>query len=310
MHPIFCLVTLCFSLWSFASDVPLQNFLFIGGQNPELIESRINEKVDGVQIIYSWKALEPEKGVYNFERIERDLTFLTTKKKRLWLQLQDRFFDARDKGIPAYLQKEELYQGGLSKQSDHPGESQKMGRGWVTKQWNPAVRKRYQILIGELAKKFDGKIYGINLPETSADIDINSESKSGFSCDKYFEATLENIRFARSVFKKSYVVQFVNFWPCEWENDHQYMSRFFQNALDLGIGLGGPDVVPYRRGQMKNSYPFFNKYKQKLPIVAFAVQEPTRTYINPHTHKKFKEEEFLDFAKNFLGANLIFWSLH
>jgi hypothetical protein len=160
-----------------------------------------------------------------------------------------------------------------------------------------------------MAKRFDGRILGINLPETSADIDIKKESKNGFSCDTYFQATMENINFARTAFQKSYVVQYINFWPCEWENDHKYMSRFFENAVQRNIGLGGPDIIPHRKGQMKNAYPFFNKYKDKLPLVAFAVQEPTRTYTNPLTKKKFTEAEFLDFGVKYLGVNLIFWSI-
>lgn len=172
------------------------------------------------------------------------------------------------------------------------------------------MRERYQKLIAQIAQRFDGQIYGINLPETSADIDMKVEAKAGFTCDKYFQAALDNINFVRKVFKKSYVVQYSNFWPCEWDNDHKYMSRFFANAADQGIGLGGPDIIPYRKGQMKNSYPFFNKYKGKLPIVAFAVQEPTRTYTNPNTGKKFTDKEFLDFATNFLGTSIIFWSVN
>lgn len=41
---------------------------------------------------------------------------------------------------------------------------------WVTEQWNPAVQSRYQKLLFILAKKFDGKIEGVNLPETAIDI--------------------------------------------------------------------------------------------------------------------------------------------
>ena len=67
---------------------------------------------------------------------------------------------------------------------------------------------------------------------------------------------------------------YANFWPCEWNNDQKYMSRTFEFALAHGIGLGGPDIVPWRKAQMKNSYPFFNKYKGKLPLVAMAVQSP------------------------------------
>lgn len=59
---------------------------------------------------------------------------------------------------------------------------------------------------------------------------------------------------------------------------------------------------------MKNSYPFFNKYKGKLSLVAMAVQEPTLTYKNPKTHKPFSKGEFARFAEDYLGADIIFWS--
>ena len=291
-----------------AAQTKTENFLFVGGTDPKSITSKLGDDVDGVQVVYAWKSLEPEKNKYTFGKIEHDLDFLSAKGKKLWVQLQDRFFDPKDKSIPEYLQTEKSYEGGLARQKDNPGEGLNTGQGWITKQWNQNVRKRFQVLLSALAKKFDGKIYGINLPETSADIDIKREAANGFSCDKYFQATLANINFAREAFTKSYVVQYVNFWPCEWENDHNYMGRFFTNAVERNIGLGGPDIIPYRKGQMKNAYPFFNKYKNKLPIVAFAVQEPTRTYTNPATKKKFTNQEFLDFGMNYLGTRIILWS--
>ena len=39
-----------------------------------------------------------------------------------------------------------------------------------------------------------------------------------------------------------------------------------------------------------------------------AVQEPTLTYTNPATKKKFTRGEFVDFAADYLGVNIIFWS--
>jgi hypothetical protein len=59
---------------------------------------------------------------------------------------------------------------------------------------------------------------------------------------------------------------------------------------------------------MKNSYPFFNRYKGKLALVAMAVQEPTLTYRNPKTGKRFTRDEFVRFASDYLGADVIFWS--
>ncbi|CAE14920.1 MULTISPECIES: hypothetical protein [Photorhabdus] len=65
------------------------------------------------------------------------------------------------------------------------------------------MRKRYQDLLFELVKEFDGRITGINLPETAVDIDMKQD-KTGFSRDRYFSAELDNIKFARQVFKKFY----------------------------------------------------------------------------------------------------------
>jgi len=174
-------------------------------------------------------------------------------------------------------------------------------------QWNPTVRERYRKLIAALAEKFDGKVFGVNLPETSIDLSTKNPP-AGFTCDAYFAAEMENLAFARKAFANSQVVQYVNFWPCEWENDHEYMSRLFDFAERNKIGLGGPDIVPGRKAQMKNSYPFFNRYKGRLSFVGMAVQEPTLTYRNPETKKPFTKAEFEKFAEDYLGADVIFWS--
>lgn len=285
-----------------------QNFLFTtSGDLPSLAALLERPDIGGVQIVYSWKALEGARGVYDFSRIDRDLAFVEQRHKQLFLQIQDRFFEIGDRNVPAYLLEDRLYGGGLVPQVDNPGENKPEGHGWVAQQWNPEVRKRYQELLRALAQRFDGRIAGVNLPETAVGVDIKHD-RTGFTCDTYFAAELENIAFAREVFTKTPVVLYANFWPCEWNNDKKYMSRTFEAARARGFGLGGPDIVPWRRGQMKNSYPFFNQYRGKLALVAMAVQEPTLTYTNPKTGKKFTREEFVDFAENYLGVDIIFWS--
>lgn len=293
-----------------AETTKIQNFLFLGGKNGNLQQYKkiLNQhKFDGVQIVYTWKSLEPQKDHYNFSAIESDLLVAKKMHKKLFIQIQDRFFDPQAKYVPAYLLNDPTYGGGITMQLDNPGENKPVVSGWVTLQWNNNVRFRYQKLIKALAKKFDGEIYGINLPETA--IDIDTKNNPMFSCDKYFNAELENIGITRKYFKHSYVVQYVNFFPCEWNNDHNYMNRLFQYSLDNNIGLGGPDIVPYKKSQMMNSYQFFHKYKGKLTLVAMAVQEPTMTYINPKTKRLFTPQEFTNFAVDYLGANIIFWNL-
>jgi hypothetical protein len=285
-----------------------QNYLFADSDDLEKIAALIKRPdIRGVQVVYSWKTLETAKDRYDFTRIEHDLRFLEALDRKLFIQLQDRFFEIGHKNVPQYLMQEPEYGGGLVPQVDHPGENQPVGHGWATQQWNPAVRERYQRLIKALADEFDGRAAGINLPESAIDIDKDND-RTGFTCEKYFAAQLENVAYARKVFSKSHVVQYVNFWPCEWNNDHEFMSRAFEFAHRNRIGLGGPDIVPYKKAQMKNSYPFFNQYKGKLPLVAMAVQEPTLTYTHPDTKRPFTRDEFVAFAEDYLGVNIIFWT--
>ncbi len=285
-----------------------ENFVYASSGDLDAAGSILaRDDIGGAQIVYNWRALEPEKDRYDFSRIEADLAVVTGSKKKLFIQIQDRFFMPDARNVPDYLMEEPVYNGGLAPQFDNPGEGKGVGSGWVAQQWNPAVRQRYQALLSALAARFDGRVYGVNLPETAIDLS-EKHPPEGFTCDAYFAGEMENLAFARKAFSKSRVVQYVNFWPCEWENDHDYMGRIFKFAAANGVGLGGPDIVPYRKGQMKNSYPFFNTYKGKLPLVAMAVQEPTLTYRNPKTGKPFTKAEFLDFAENYLGADVVFWS--
>ncbi|MQR01259.1 hypothetical protein [Glaciimonas soli] len=293
--------------WS-AMAAPPQNFIYSDYGNLSEIDAMIKRpEIGGVQVVYSWKELEKEKDKYDFSEIERNLTYLSSLNKKLFIQIQDRFFELSHKNVPAYLLQDPIYKGGLVQQYDNPGENKPVGYGWVAQQWNRAVRQRYQKLLQALAEKFDGRVFGVNLPETAIDPDLKRD-KTGFSCDKYFKAEMENLAFARKAFTQSHVVQYVNFWPCEWDNDHKYMSRLFEFAEQNRVGLGGPDIVPNKKGQMHNSYPFFNQYKGKLDLVAMAVQEPTLTYTNPKTKKPFTRAEFTEYAENYLGANIIFWS--
>jgi hypothetical protein len=307
-HPMLLSCLLLCVLCPDAAVAAPQHYLFTSSDELARLASLIQRPdIAGVQVVYSWKSLEKTRDQYDFSRIERDLAYLEGLNRKLFVQVQDRFFEVQHRNIPAYLLEEPAYGGGLVAQADNPGENLPEGHGWVTQQWNPAVRERFQKLLSALARQFDGRVWGINLPESAADIDITHD-KTGFTCDGYFEATLENIAFARKAFIRTHVVQYTNFWPCEWENNHQFMSRAFEFAKQNRIGLGGPDIVPYKKAQMKNSYPFFNRYKGQLSLVAMAVQEPTLTYTNPETKKPFTRDEFVAFAEDYLGVNVIFWS--
>lgn len=299
---IFCITPVAFS----STSLPTL-FLFLGGDEAIIHKEKINRScVSGVQIIYSWKQLEPEKGRYDFSKIKSDLQFLAKINKKLFIQIQDRSFEPTVYSVPNYIREDKIYHGGVAMQYDMPGEGIPITSGWVARVWDPAVRQRFQLLLRKLAAEFDGKVYGINLPETAVDFD-EKHLPEGFTFDRYFDAVRDNISVARSAFNQSAVVQYVNFFPGEWNNDHHYMSRFFSYAIKNHIGVGGPDGLPYHKAQMQNSYPFFHAVKGKL-LTSIAIQEPDYTYTNPKTALPYTFSEFYYFVRDYLGANIIFWN--
>lgn len=293
---------------TFAKNSLPQLFLFLGKEDPAVYKSTLEDPyVSGAQIIYSWKQLEPQKGIYDFSKIEKDLTFLKKIHKKLFIQLQDRSFEPTTFYVPDYIREDTIYHDGVERQYDIPGEGLPITTGWVARVWDPAVEERFKLLIQKLAIQFDGKVYGINLPESAVDFDKKNPPKD-FTFEKYFYAELKNIKTVRKAFHKSLVIQYINFFPGEWNNDHHYMSRFFAYAITHQIGLGGPDVVPYRIAQMKNSYPFFHQLRGKF-LVGMAIQEADYTYKNPGTGDYYKFLDFYNFTRDYLGTSILFWNI-
>jgi outer membrane murein-binding lipoprotein Lpp len=179
-----------------------QNYLFTDSTELTRIEALLSRPdIAGVQIGYSWKSLESSRDVYDFSQIEHDLAFVAKLHRKLFIQIQDRFFEVGHRNVPAYLLEDPRFGGGLSAAGRQSWRNEPEGRGWIAQQWNPEVRKRFQKLLGALARRFDGRVAGVNLPETAAGVDIERD-RTGFTCEGYFDAELENIAFARKAFAK------------------------------------------------------------------------------------------------------------
>jgi len=301
-----CAVSLLFTAAMSASPAGKpRDFVYLGqdelDQNLHILD---RSDIAGAEVMYVWRSLEPQKGHYDFSMIEHDLALARARGKAMYIEVLDRFFQPDARHVPRYLLDEPQYGGGLSRQTETKPAAM---AGWVAQQWNPNVRHRFQALLEALAIRFDGRIAGIILTESAVSVDKDAPP-DGFTCDRYFDAEVENALVARRAFRRSHVVQYVNFWPCDWANSGGYMSRFFDVAATKHIGVGGPDIVPWQKGQMLNSYAFIRVYKDKVPVVAMAVQEPTLEYRNPETGKPFTRDEFTRFATLYLGVKDIFWS--
>ena len=223
------------------------------------------------------------------------------------MQLQDRSFYLPNNPVPKYVRGVADYDNGSVIQCDgNQCDTTFIPSGWAASQWNTSLRSRFQLLLKSLSAAFDGRIHGINLPETA--IGVN-RALFNFDPSRYVDGTLENAKYGRSVFRRSFFVRYVNFWPGENNNDHGYMSRAFESFAAHEIGVGNPDGIPFKPGQENNSYPFLSAYRDKVAISVIAVQEPDLNETNPDTQKPFTRQEFTDFAINCLGSDIIFWAL-
>ncbi|MDR2536407.1 MAG: hypothetical protein LBD29_10305 [Treponema sp.] len=290
-----------------------EHYVFFGLDREEIRKSSFYnlKEFSGAQIAYTWKSLEIEKDLYDFSAIEKDIVFLANKGKKLFIQIMDTSFNVKHIFVPDYICKEPQYNGGVNLQYtfDDDMDTNPKEAGWTARRWDTAVANRFHKLIGELGKQFDGKIGGINFQETSVDFgSTGTWHPSGFTPENYLEAVKSTMYAARSAFNQSTVIQYANFMPGEWLplHDKGYLAAVFEYAAHIGIGIGGPDIIPYRLGQMNHGYYFARQYQGKL-VFGFAVQEGNYDQINMKTNAPLTVEEIYDFAKHYLCADYIFW---
>ena len=259
----------------------------------------------GAQIMYSWRDVEPEKGKYDFAILKEDIEYLKRYNKKLFIQIQDVTFDSNYKAVPPYLLTAE-YDGGVVMQINDNGSP----GGWVAKRWNKKVRDQFELLLQALGKEFDGKIEGINLQETS--IDVRDPS---FSEIEYVNALKENMVALKKSFPTSTTMIYANFIPGEWLPgiDKGYLRSIYQFGEKIGVGLGGPDLMVKRKGQLNHILAMMHEGHFTVPL-GIAVQDGN--YIGEtgeiDDEKKKKTHDNIvpllhAFAKDFLRINYMFW---
>src|SRR5215207_7880216 len=85
-----------------AGAKPVHHYVFFGQDREKIREASFLETkaLEGAQVKYSWRQLEPERDKYDFSPVREDLAFLTSKGKRLFIQLQDVTFSESNINVP------------------------------------------------------------------------------------------------------------------------------------------------------------------------------------------------------------------
>lgn len=265
-----------------------------------------HERLEGAQVMYLWADLEPEQDRYDFSTIEADVTELASHGKKLWVQLQDATFFNEYQPAPAYL-RGDAYAGGVVPQYNDEGNTE----GWVVKRWNPAVRERFAALLNALAAEFDGRIAGINLQESA--IGVSAETAADFTPAGYVEALKANMSALGAAFDESLTLQYANFMPGEWLpwEDEGYLAAIYEHGEAIGVGLGAPDLMVTRKGQLNHALAMMHEHDYSVPL-GIAVQDGNYVGVTGREMASGKPDESLvpllhAFAADFLDVDLMFW---
>jgi len=92
------------------------------------------------------------------------------------------------------------------------------------------------------------------------------------------------------------------------DKDRGYLRTVYERARDLKVGVGGPDLLPYKPGQMSHYYPLIRESAGSIPI-GIAVQEGNYQYKNPKTTQSITIPELVGFATEYLKVDYIFWGI-
>ena len=290
-------------------DVAPQNYVFFGRDRKRIADSAFlnDPNIVGAQLKYTWRELEPAPDRYDFEIIRRDLTFLRRHGKRLFLQLQDVSF-GDNVVTPDYLRTNSAYHGGIAAEYEVGDDGRTRFSGWAARRWDPAVRGRFALLLRALAREFDGAIEGIVLAETAVGFEDPAHRPQGYSAEAYAAGIDDNLSAARDAFRHSCVVIYANFMPHGPlpGSGHGFLRAVYAHAESIGVGVGGPDILPYRPFQRSSSLPLIEQCPAGV-IAAMAVQDGNLADRDPTTGQRITVPELYDFAVARLRLNYIFW---
>jgi len=294
------------------SKIPA-NYIYFGLDRFRISEADFlqNPGVVGAHLKYTWRELEPERDHYALDAIRRDLRFLELNGKQLFIQFQDVSFDEDRINVPEYLLEDPSFGGGAALHYYTDEDLGRVAEGWVARRWDPAVRERFSEMFQALADEFDGRIAGLNLAETAIGFGRDSTlHPPGFSYDAYFQGIKSLMYSAREAFRESDVIIYANFMPGEElpDQDRGYLKGVYEYADTIGMGVGGPDLLPQRWFQRQHSLPLIAE-RGPGTVAGVAVQWGNLEDKNKQTGERVTVDKLYAYARDELRLDYLFWGI-
>jgi hypothetical protein len=162
-------------------------------------------------------------------------------------------------------------------------------------------------LLDALGRAVDGRIEGIALSETAISFGESGRfHPAGFSYDGYAASIQVMMTAARAAFPRSHVIVYANFMPGEDpERRIGYLRAVYEHAERTGVGVGGPDLLPNRPFQRRNSLPLIAARSPAL-VAGMAVQDGNLAD-RKRNGERVTAAELYRYASDTLRADYIFW---
>lgn len=259
----------------------------------------------GIQVRFLWAELEKSKGVYNFALIDKLLKEVTTRGKRLIIQVQTKSFDPDWKLVPDYLKTAE-YSGGVFPFYTY---GTKNIRGYNIKLWDIEIRNRLVALFNALGKRYNDhpNFEGIGMIESA--IGPSPVPLSTAQINAFFDNLLYVHKQMKLQFPNTMTIQELNY-------PRDQLPDFINGMKTIGTAIGCPDIFiqepgllfPGNKYSPKGAYKYYAQLSGVIPItptVELPNYEDTRWDGSGY---KPTISELFNFAKTQLKANYVFWT--
>lgn len=253
----------------------------------------IRPGVVGFQKRYYWSQLEPAQDVYNFSAIREDLNLLAGQGMQLVVFLEDKSFNG-DMPMPPYLRKNYTIENRAG--------------GYTAKRWSPYVVERFTKLIAELGRAVGNHraFEGVALQETSLSLNSGVLDRNGYTPEKYRDAIIEVLRGAREGLPQSQIFWYMNFLV----GGNGYLADIANVAADLGVAMGGPDVLPDEHALKTHSYPLYPVFRDRMTLFN-SMQFNSYSHVHResgYATKYWTMDELFEFARDELHVDYLFWN--
>ncbi|MRW92155.1 twin-arginine translocation signal domain-containing protein [Duganella sp. FT80W] len=228
----------------------------------------------GIERPWYWKDLEPSKGDYQLEGIQKWLDALRIYKNKdgtpvdkylLVYLLTDSYTAPAANSFPAYILTDPEYGGGVYEHNN--------AQGYKTRYDNPYIQDRLILLAQKIAERFDSDpvFEGFRIDETSAGDTLakvlqkyNSDYQKSVTLTDYVEGQVRIAVEMNKAFKQSLFTIGFNYVA------DQKDTRVARMLVQAGVGIGAVDIIqiePTLAGQYM-SYDIIKSTSRFVPSLA------------------------------------------